>query len=191
MHVLLQLLGGGLYLLNKVFLAVSERSRRSGQNDTARTWRIAAWSVYILGLPPWVIIFIQERNWIAASVEASGLPSMILGLLIAYRGIDAQPPRWLDRLALICIPLGFLYSLWDFGGFDTLKQWLETILVAGYLIGTYLLAKERGNGYLWYILMHLACGYLMWYQGYPWLAAQQAVSLLFIVDAYATQRRKS
>ncbi len=187
---MLQLLGGGFYLLNKVFLAASERTKRSGKTSTARRWRIAAWSIYILGLPPWVAIFIEERNWIAASVEASGAPSMLLGLLIAVRGSRREAPKWLDRLALLSIPLGFLYSFWDFGGFNTLKQLLETTLVAGYLVGTYLLAKERGSGYLWYILMHVACGVLMWYENYPWLALQQAVSLILIVYAYYTQHRK-
>lgn len=191
LRVLLQLLGGGFYLLNKAFLSASERAKRSGKADAARQWRIAAWAIYILGLPPWVVIFIQERNWIAASVEASGAPSMILGLVIALRGLEKGAPKWLDWLALACIPFGFLYSFYDFGGFIALTQWLETALVAGYLVGTYLLAKERGSGYLWYILMHLACGYLMWHEGYPWLTLQQAISLALIVDAYATQRRKT
>ncbi|MBI2055136.1 MAG: hypothetical protein HYT39_03515 [Candidatus Sungbacteria bacterium] len=191
MHQVLQWLGGGFYLLNKIFLSFSEHARNRGDEVRARKWRIASWAVYLVGLPPWVIIFVSWRNWIAASVEASGAPAMVLGLVIALRGTTKNPPRWLDHLALVCIPLGFGYSLYDFGGITTVNQWLEIGLVLGFLVGTYLLAKERASGYLWYVLMHVTCGWLMWIQGYPWLLLQQLVSLVFIVDAYRmTQKRR-
>lgn len=190
MDISLQVWGGAGYLLNKIFLWLSERARNGGKNANARKWRIASWVVYLFGLPPWVIIFIMRRNWIAASVEASGAPAMLLGLVLAIRGITNNSPRWLDRLALVCIPLGFGYSLYDFGGITTINQWLEISLVLGFLVGTYLLAKERASGYLWYVLMHVTCGWLMWIQGYPWLFLQQLVSLVFITDAWrATQKR--
>ncbi|MFA5945671.1 MAG: hypothetical protein WC802_02055 [Patescibacteria group bacterium] len=191
MHHLLQFLGGGFYLLNKVFFSFSERARRKGDQVKARQWRIAAWAVYIIGLPPWVAIFITEHNWIAASVETSGVPAMVMGLILALRSGEKKiVPRWLDYLAFICVPLGFVYSLYDFHGLNTLKQWLEIGLVAGFLIGTYQLAKEHPGGYLWYVLMHISCGYLMWVESYPWLLLQQLVSLGFIADAYLTQRQK-
>ena len=191
MHQVLQWIGGGFYLLNKIFLSFSEHARNRGDEARARRWRIASWVVYLVGLPPWVIIFISWRNWIAASVETSGAPAMLLGLVIALRGTTKNPPRWLDHLALVCIPLGFGYSLYDFGGITTINQWLEIGLVLGFLVGTYLLAKERASGYLWYVLMHVTCGWLMWIQGYPWLFLQQLVSLVFIADAWrATQKRK-
>jgi len=191
LHQVLQWLGGGFYLLNKVFLSFSERARNRGDEIVARRWRISSWVVYLAGLPAWVIIFVSWRNWIAASVEASGAPAMVLGLIIAYCGTTKKPPRWLDHLALFCIPLGFAYSLYDFGGLKVINQWLEIGLVVGFLVGTYLLAKERARGYLWYVLMHVTCGWLMWIQGYPWLFLQQVVSLGFIVDAYRmTQKRK-
>ena len=117
---------------------------------------------------------------------------MFLGLVIALRGTTRNKPRWLDRIALVCIPLGFAYSRYDFGGLNTINQWLEIGLVLGFLIGTYLLANDRASGYLWYVLMHLTCGWLMWIQGYPWLFLQQVVSLGFIVDAYRmTKKRKA
>lgn len=190
MHELLQWLAGGFYLLNKVFLQFSEYSWKKKENVRARQWRIASWGVYLVGLPAWVIIFIVERNWIAASVEASGVPGMLLGLVLAVRGTTTNPPKWLDRLALVCIPLGFGYSLWDFGGLTTINQWLEIALVGGFLIGTYKLALEQMDGYLWYVLMHVSCGWLMWIEGYRWLFFQQAVSLLFIVDAYRVARAR-
>lgn len=189
MDILLQVWGGAGYLLNKIFLWFSEHARNGGKNANVRKWRIASWAVYLFSLPPWVIIFVMWRNWIAASVEASGAPAMLLGLVLALRGTTDNPPRWLDRLAFICIPLGFSYSLYDFGGVTTINQWLEIGLVLGFLVGTYLLAKERVGGYLWYVLMHVTCGWLMWIQGYPWLFLQQLVSLVFIADAYRVARK--
>ncbi len=184
MDLLLQCIGGGCYLLHKAFMAFSERILRKGDQATSRKWRITAWSVYLLGLPPWVILFVQEKNWIAASVEACGLPAMIMGLWVSLRhDEEVQVPRWIDRMALVSIPVGIAYSLYDFGGLSRVTQWLEIALVLGFLIGTYLLAKRRRAGYLWYVLMHVACGALMYIQGYAWLGLQQGASLLFILDA--------
>lgn len=193
MDLILQIVAGGCYLLNKVFLWFSERAKERCQLTRARRWRIASWAVYLCGLPPWIGIFIGWHNWIAASVEASGAPAMLLGLVIAWRGVTSSPPKWLtwlDRLALVCIPLGFAYSLYDFGGITTINQGLEIGLVVGFLVGTYRLAKERSDGYLWYVLMHLSCGWLMWIQGYPWLLAQQIASLALIAAAYRIARRQ-
>lgn len=191
MSTVLQWLGGGFYLLNKVFFSISERARSRGDLALWRTWRILAWSVYLVGLPPWIILFVGKHDWIAASVEASGTPAMLLGLVLAIHGKDASVPSWLKILANACIVLGFVFSLFDFHGLHTLSQWLETGLVAGFLVGTYELAHERSQGYLWYVLMHVSCAYLMWIQGFPWLVAQQVFSLLFIVDAFLTQRRRT
>lgn len=191
MHEVLQWLGGGLYLLNKIFLSFAERASFHGADVTSRRWRIASWAVYLIGLPPWVIIFVSWRNWIAAAVEASGAPAMLLGLIIALRGTTQKTPRILHRLAVVCVPLGFAYSLWDFGGLSTLKQWLEIGLVLGFLIGTYQIAKLRPSGYLWFVLMHISCGWLMWIQGYSWLFIQQVVSLVFIADAYYMSHKRT
>lgn len=193
MDLILQVVAGGCYLLNKVFLWFSERAKERCQLTRARRWRIASWAVYLCGLPLWIVIFIGWHNWIAASVEASGAPAMLLGLVTAWRGVTSSPPKWLtwlDRMALVCIPLGFAYSLYDFGGLTTINQGLEIGLVVGFLVGTYRLAKECSDGYLWYVLMHLSCGWLMWIQGYPWLLAQQIASLAFIAAAYRVARRQ-
>ncbi len=154
-------------------------------------WRIAAWVVYLVGLPPWLIIFASWRNWIAAIVEASGAPAMALGLVIAWRGSTDEAPAWLKHLAFVAAPIGIAVSAADFGGLTTLSQWLEIGLVAGYLVGTSLIAYEYASGYLWFVLMHVSCGWLMWIQGYPWLLAQQVVSLAFILDAYVQRRRRA
>lgn len=184
LHTILQVWGGIFYLLNKIFLSFSERSE-----SNKKRWRIASWVVYLIGLPPWVIIFIIERNWIVAALEAGGAPAMVLGLVIAVRG-KGKEPKWLDHIALVAIVLGFGYSLYDFGGLHTLTQWLEIGTVAGFLFGTYLLAKENASGYLWFIQMNVANGALMWVEHYPWLVLQQVVSLIFVVDAYLAWKRK-
>lgn len=116
---------------------------------------------------------------------------MLLGLVMAFRGTTKDPPAWLNRLAFVCAPFGLAVSCYDFGGLKTLNQWLEIGLVAGFLIGTYQLARDRASGYLWFVLMHVSCGWLMYIQGYPWLVAQQIASLGFILDAYVTRRQRT
>lgn len=188
--MLLQWIGGVFYLLNKIFFSFSEHSLNQKNKVNARRWKIASWVVYLIGLPSWVIIFIKEHNWIAASVEASVIPAMFLGLVIALRGLNKNSPHWLDRLAFVCVPIGLACSLYDFGALNTWNQWLEIALAAGFLVGTYMIAKEKAGGYLWYVLMHISCGWLMWRENYKWLFLQQAVSLIFIVDAYLTQKKR-
>lgn len=189
MSTLMQIIGGVFFLLNKIFFSVGERQRYEGASY--QKWRILAWISYIIGLGPWVVIFIWERNWIAASVETSGLPSMVLGLIIALRGGDPEKaPKWLNNLALGFIPIGIGVSVWDFGGFSSWNQLLELGLVIGYAIGTYQLAREKNIGYLWYVLMHVCCGTLMWLQDYQWLMWQQIISLGFIADAYYMSCKK-
>ncbi len=125
----------------------------------------------------------------ALSVEAGGSTAMVLGIVVATRGLE-RTPRWLDHIALASAVIGIFYSLYDFGGITTLSQMLEIGTVSGFLIGTYLLAKERPVGYLWYMIMNIATGCLMFIQDYPVMAAQQVLSLGFIADAYLTHRRK-
>ena len=187
---LVQWLGGGLYLLNKVFLAFKERARYRGNFPRARYCQIAAWSVYLCGLPFWLFIFLSRHNWIAAAEEASGLPAMLLGLVTALCANDEKTPSWLDCLALVCILLGLLYSLYDIGPMTAFTQWLEAGLALGFLAGTYQLARQKTAGYLWFALMNVSCGCLMWLQNYPWLALQQALSLGFVADAYRMARRE-
>ena len=191
MHLILQWLGGGFYLLNKIFFSFSERAKKHGEQKLGQKWQIAAWAVYLAGLVPWVILFVGWRNWIAAFLELSGAPAMCLGFVTAIRGEVRKSPRWLDWFSRFCIIFGLACSLYDFGGLNTLNQWLEIGLVVGYLIGTYLLAKEHASGYLWFVLMHISCGALMWIQESPWLVLQQVVSLGFIIAAYTmAQQRK-
>jgi hypothetical protein len=86
--------------------------------------------------------------------------------------------------------IGMLGSLYDFGGVTAFSQYLELGIATGYFVGTYLLAKQESDGYAWYVLMHVSCGWLMWAQGYTWLCAQQGISLVFIVDAFLVSSRR-
>jgi hypothetical protein len=184
--VFLQIWAGGFYLLNKIFFS---RKERSLSKIEFKKWQTRSWAVYLIGLPAWVIIFVLERNWIAAALEAGGAPSMILGLIIAIRGKDGEI-KWLRYIALAALILGLGYSLYDFGGITTPNQFLELGIVTGYLIGTYMLAREDPKGYIWFLFMILSCGSLMALQEYWWLMGQQIVSFFFVFDAYRINKRK-
>jgi len=184
-HLTLQIVGGTLYLLNKIFLNLMERRR--GDVEQFWLWRKLAWAVYLLGLPPIVWIFFLERDWIFGTIELGGVPAMLCGLIAAFNRKGA--PSWLDRLALVAIPVGLGLSVWDFGGITTSTQLLEIAGSAGFLIGTYLLAKDRQSGYYWFMLMNVATGILLGLQGYYLFVPQQIISIILIADAYRVRRR--
>jgi hypothetical protein len=142
-------------------------------------------------LPPWVLIFISERNWIAAAVESSGAPAMLIGLIAAWRG-QAQFDEfiWLDHFAKLMVIIGIGLSFYDFGGLVTLNQFLELGIAAGFLLGTYLLAKSKPQGYFWLTVGNISAASLMMRQGYVLLMTQQMMSLILVMDAYRAQRRK-
>ena len=188
--LLLQLWGGACYLLNKAFFSLTERT---ADGRAKRKWRLWAWAVYLAGVPPWVFIFISERNWIAAAVESSGVPAMLMGLTLAWQGHDGEKNgrAWLDLLAKLMVVTGLGLSLYDFGGITSPKQLLELCIAAGFLLGTYLLAKERPNGYFWLMVGNVSAASLMGLQGYYLLMTQQILSLGFVIDAYLIQRKRT
>jgi len=126
----------------------------------------------------------------AASVEAGGATSMILGLVIARRGLG-KVPKWLDYIARAAAVLGIAYSLYDLGGLTAITQLFELGIVVGFLVGTYLLAKQKPSGYPWFMLMNLSNAVLMALEGYPWLTMQQIFSFCFVLDAFLMQREKA
>jgi len=190
MLIVLQIWGGLFYLLNKIFLSLAER--KENQNTVGKSrWRIWSWIIYILGVPPWVIVLVYGRNWIAAALEAGGLPAMALGLIIALKG-RGREPKWLNYVIMLCIIAGLGYSLYDWRGITTLSQVYELAMVAGFLIGTYEIAKLKVSGYLWFILMNIGCIALMYEQGgCNLLLWQQVLSIPFSIDAYITKKRKA
>lgn len=194
MEVFLQTWGGAFYLFHKIFCSRYERTKRIDL-VVAQTWRTRSWLVYITGLPAVVAMLLIKDNWIFAGLEAGAFPVMVLGLLLAMRGttkekID-QTLGQLDPIVYILIGFGLGYSFHYFGGFITINQWLEIAASGGFLLGTYLQAKDDERQYFAYMLMNVVTATLMWREQYVWFTLQQIISLGFIVDAYKIRKRTS
>ncbi|MDO8574296.1 MAG: hypothetical protein Q7R86_01600 [bacterium] len=186
--IVMQLWGGIFYLLNKVFFSWAERAPSV---EKKRSWRIWSWVVYIIGLPPWIILLIPRENWMVVAVEIGGAPAMFLGLVLAIHGVQKNT-KWtkrLDNFARFSAVAGLGISLWDIGFFTRFTQVLELGTSVGYLFGTILLAKQRSSGYFWFMLMNASTAWLTWELGFEWLALQQVISLGFIIDAWYIERR--
>ena len=181
---LLQWWAGGFYLLNKIFFSRAERTQ---DQIKKRRWKITSWAVYLVGLPAWVYIFYYKKDWIAFYVEISGAVIMLLGLLVAWMGIK-KAPKWFVLIGFFAALVGMKYSFQDFGIMATPEQWFELGISIGFLVGMLLLAFERRSGYLWFVLMNVSCGLLMYRQDHHWLALQQAISLFFVFDAWRKYR---
>ncbi len=190
MILFLQLWGGLFYLINKILFSLAENLSFS----LRRRFRIVSWILYILGVPAWVVILVLKHNWIAASIEAGGIPAMIFGLSKDLRP-KSTASRRLDLLAsgftYLFIILGVGYSFMDFGGIRSLSQVLEILVTIGFLAGSYFMAKGRSAGWLFFMLMNGSMGYLMYIQGHPLLTLQQVISFCFVVYGYTTVLRTS
>lgn len=188
MEIALQVWGGTAYLINKILFAVGEGRR----GNVKRIFRLVGWGIYILGVPAWVIILLGEQNWIAASIEAGGVPSMFLGFYTVYRGSKVPDPL-LDKIASFftygSIILGLSYSLIDYGGVTSFTQVLEMGVMVGFLLGSYLLAKSNRIGWLFFMLMNGSMASLMLLQHKPLLAVQQVVSLIFVIYGFTASRK--
>jgi nicotinamide riboside transporter PnuC len=188
MDLFLQVWGGGLYLLNKIFFAVAEGRKE----DIKRRLRIIGWVVYILGVPAWVIILVGKHDWIAASIEAGGLPAMCFGLYNVWQN-SQKPHRGLDLVAssftYSALLFGVCYSIYDYGGLSSVSQLLEIGVMIGFLLGSYLLAKKHSSGWLFFMLMNVSMASLMFLQHKPLLAVQQLVSLCFVIYGFTAAVR--
>jgi hypothetical protein len=183
MDLAFQLWGGGFYLLNKIFFALAE-----GKGEgLKRNLRILGWIVYLLGVPAWVIILIGKHNWIAASIEAGGVPAMLFGLFNVCQN-KTVPDRVLDTITSTItyafVVLGVCYSLYDYGGLVAVSQLLEISAMTGFLLGSYLLAKNNLNGWLLFMLMNGSMAALMFIQHKPILTVQQLISLGFVAYGF-------
>lgn len=187
MDIVLQIWGGGAYLINKVLFALGEGKKE----ETKRKFKLYGWAIYILGVPAWVIILLGEQNWIAASIEAGGVPSMFLGLYTVYK-YSKSHNKILDNTASFftygSIALGLGYSLIDYGGLTSYSQVLEIGVMVGFLLGSYLLAKNNRNGWLFFMLMNGSMATLMLTQSKVLLALQQLVSLSFVIYGYRASK---
>ena len=179
MDLLLQIWGGSCYLSNKILFSVSE-----SQNEAIkRNLKIYGWLIYILGVPAWVIILISNNNWIAASIEAGGIPAMFLGLYNTIHNHQKVNVIF-NRIVSICtyssLAFGLSFSLYQHSGISSLSQVLEIGVMLGFLMGSYLLAKRNHKGWLFFMLMNISMALLMFIQEKPILMVQQLVSLCFV-----------
>lgn len=190
MDVVLQAWGGGLYLLNKIFFALAEGKGDAGK----RKLRIAGWTVYLLGVPAWVVILVGRHDWIAASIEAGGVPAMLFGLHNALQNPETANKTF-DLIAstftYAALAFGVGYSLYDYGGISSASQLLEIGVMVGFLVGSYLLAKKNARGWLFFILMNVSMAGLMLLQHKPLLSIQQLVSLCFVIYGFTVATRTS
>jgi hypothetical protein len=114
---------------------------------------------------------------------------MALGFVNSIRGKEKKSPMALRLFAWLGALIGLGISIAYQDGLNTLFQWLEIALVTGYLIGTERIAHDKPSGYLWFILMHVSCAWLMFAQHETMLGIFQILSLLFIIDAYSAERK--
>jgi hypothetical protein len=185
MNMLLQLWGGGFYLANKILLAIAEGRPQKSK----RVLKQAGWLIYVLGVPAWVIILISKQNWIAASIEVGGVPSMLFGLYNVYKNAETSSRRF-DLIAIsvtyASLVLGVSYSISEHGGINSITQLLEIGVMIGFLLGSYFLAKNRSSGWLFFMLMNASMATLMLIQNKPILSIQQLLSLCFVIYGFTT-----
>ncbi|MGH1441453.1 MAG: nicotinamide mononucleotide transporter [Cellvibrionaceae bacterium] len=187
MDLILQIWGGGFYLLNKILFALSE----SKQDALKKKLKIIAWIIYILGVPAWVIILVGHQNWIAASIETGGVPAMLLGLYNTYHD-HKKPHKLFNHLVSFAtyssLAFGVIYSLSIHGGISSITQVLEIGVMLGFLLGSYYMAKNSSNGWLFFMLMNLSMASLMFLQEKPILMTQQLLSFCFVLYGFNNSR---
>jgi len=186
MDLILQLWGGCFYLCNKLLLAAS-----LGKKDPIkRQLKVSGWIIYLLGVPAWVIILVSQKNWIATSIEVGAVPAMLLGLYYAYKD---QPNKLFDKLVGYCVytslAIGLFYSLSVNRGINSFTQILELGIMLGFLVGSYLMAKNRLSGWLYLMLMNLCTAALMHIENKPILMVQQLMSLCIVIYGFNKNRQ--
>ena len=177
----LQIWGGIGYLLAKILLAAA------GGMNNGRKLRIIGWFSYLVGIPAWVILLAGKNNWVVAAIDLGSVPSMILGIVIAWKQ-NIQINKMFDFLVkvftFVMIIIGTFYSVYYFHGIRTFSQILEIIITFGFLLGSYLLAKNNPNGWLLFALMCTCMGILMLIQDKVILVFQQGISLIVVIVGY-------
>lgn len=188
MDLILQIWGGGFYLVNKILFAVSQ----SKQDQLKKKLLITGWVIYILGVPAWVIILVGQQDWIAASIEAGGIPAMLLGLYNTYHD-HKKSHRLFNRSVSFStygfLAFGLLYSFKLHGGISSITQMFEIGVMLGFLLGSYYMAKNSPNGWLFFMLMNLSMASLMFIQEKPILMVQQLLSFCFVFYGFKKTNR--
>jgi len=183
----LQIWGGIGYLVAKILLASAE-----GMNNN-RKLRIIGWFFYLIGIPAWVILLAGKNNWVVAAIDLGSVPSMILGIIIAWKQniqINKIFDMFVKFFTFFMILLGAFYSIYYFHGITTFSQILEIIITFGFLLGSYLLAKRNPTGWLLFALMCTCMGILMLIQDKTLLVFQQGISLIVIIVGYIRAIKK-
>lgn len=190
MEIVLQIWGGSCYLANKVCFAFSEGKDTQAGNRV----RVLGWVVYILGVPPWVIILVGNQNWIAASIEVGGLPAMFLGLYLSWQ-CGKRPGKLVYNLVTLltytALAIGVANSFYVHGGLISMSQILEIGVMFGFLLSGYHIARSNPAGWLYFMLGNVSMATLMYIHGAPILMVQQLISLLFVVYGYTKALQKN
>jgi len=182
-HIFLQIWGGAFYLANKIFFSLSETK----VDDKKLQFKLLAWSTYLIGVPAWVVLLIGKNDWIAASIEASGIPSMLLGWYATFYKTEVSPvvTKIVKYITYIAIGTGLSVSIQHYGGIVSVSQCLEIGVTLGFLAGSYLMTQHNRNGYLFFMLMNVSMASLMAIQGKNILMIQQLLSLSFVIYGYS------
>ncbi|MDR0718976.1 MAG: multidrug transporter [Treponema sp.] len=175
MEVFLQFWGGAGYFLAKVLLVRAEFVNKD------KNLRLIGWFLYLFALPAWVILLISKQSWIAASIETAGVPAIILGIVMTWKQTN-NPNKiidWSIRIfTCLMILFGVSYSIYTFNGIRTFSQILEIIIIFGYLVSNYLLAKRNPFAWLMFMVGLISMSVLMYIQNKPILTIQQLISLI-------------
>jgi hypothetical protein len=57
-------------------------------------------------------------------------------------------------------------------------------------MGTYMMAKDKAQGYFWLMLGNVGCASLMGIEGFFIMMIEQLVSFIFVADAFLVRRKK-
>jgi hypothetical protein len=185
--LLLQIWGGTGYLLAKILLAAAEGMKNG------RKLRIIGWFSYLIGIPAWVVILSSNNNWVVAAIDIGSIPSMIFGIVIAWKQniqVNKAIDMFVKFFTIFMILLGTFYSIYWFHGITTFSQILEILITFSFLFGTYLLAKNNPTGWLLYSLMCICVVILMILQDKTLLAFQQGIAFFVVVIGYIKAIKK-
>ncbi len=188
MDLIFQIWGGLFSLCNKIMFALSEGMHGQAKKNL----KIKGWVIYILGIPPWVTILVHHNDWIAASIEAGGVPAMLLGLYNTYHDNKKRNKLFNIIAALstyMSLIFGLGFSVIHYGGITSISQGLEIGVMFGFLLGSYAMARNNPAGWYLFMLMNLSMAGLMILQGKPILMAQQLLSLCFA--AYGLKKSRN
>lgn len=189
MDLILQIVAGLSYLVNKILFSFAENK----SPKLKKSLKIKGWIIYIVGVPAWVIILTSNQNWIAASIEAGGIPAMLLGLYNTYYDNKKENKLFTTFVSIntyVFVAIGLTYSIIDNNGISSYSQVLEMGVMIGFLFGSYFMAKNHSSGWLFFMLMNLSMATLMLLENKSILMFQQLLSLCFVVYGFYQSKKQ-